>query len=64
VLKAENGSGASRHIFQSAKFENLDSTLEFWFSGVRFKEGEYYQLIMIPDTKYILDYSLIKNYEK
>ena len=57
VTKARAGTGTSKFTVQNAEFENLGK-LVIWFESVRFKEGHYYEITMIPNTKYILERTL------
>ncbi len=59
VVKARAGTGTSKFTVQNVEFENLGK-LRMWFTGLRFKQGRYYEVTMIPDTKYILDRNLIE----
>jgi hypothetical protein len=54
VINADDSGGAAKFTIQNAEFEKLGK-LEMWFESARFKEGRYYEITMIPNTKYILE---------
>ncbi|MFD2591014.1 hypothetical protein ACFSTE_09240 [Aquimarina hainanensis] len=59
VTKARAGTGTSKFTTQNVEFEKLGK-MEMWFDSARFKEGRYYEITMIPDTKYVLERTLIE----
>ena len=59
VLNARAGTGSSKFTVQNVEFENLGK-LEMWFTSLRFKKGATYEITLIPDTKYILNRTLIE----
>lgn len=62
VIDAKAGRGTSKFTVQNVEFGSFGK-LEMWFTGSRFKKNQYYEITIIPDTKYILDRRLVDERE-